>query len=221
MEYSLIRSKRKTIAICINKEGGVAVRAPLHAPQSAIDRFICEKKDWIAEKSGQMSALAETRKKYAVTQGSSLPLLGRDYPVIDAKEVAFTGTFFTVPKEEFSVLKPRLIHLYASLAKTVIVERTDYFSKKMELFPTGVRIGSANSYWGCCSGKNKLNFSWKLMMAESEVIDYVVVHELAHIAEHNHSERFWRLVEQTLPNYRKLRGKLKLLEINLRKQDWS
>lgn len=221
MEYALIRSKRKTIAICVNRDGSVIVRAPLRAAQSTIDRFVCEKKDWITNKSGQMSTLAETREKFAVTQGSTLLLLGRSYPVIHAKEVAFTGTSFTVPKEDFSVLKPKLIDLYISLARKVIFERTEYFSKKTGLFPAAVRIGLANSYWGCCSGKNRLNFSWKLIMAEPAVIDYVVVHELAHLAEHNHSERFWRLVEQILPNYRELREKLKLLEINLRKQDWS
>jgi predicted metal-dependent hydrolase len=221
MEYQLIRSKRKTIAICVNRDGSVAVRAPLRAAQRMIDRFVREKQDWITEKSTQMATNAAVRENFNITVGSALPLLGQEYPVVQGEKIAFTGSCFTIPDEDFATLKPKLIALYKILAQTMIPERTAYFSKQTALFPTNVRIGSANTYWGCCSGKNSLNFSYKLIMAEPEVIDYVVVHELAHTVEHNHSARFWQLVQEVLPDYKERRAKLRLLEKKLQKQDWS
>lgn len=221
MEYQLVRSRRKTIAICIDKEGNVIVRAPLRAAQNTIDRFVNEKQAWITEKSTQMETSAAVRENFTVAVGSTLPLRGRDYPVVLGEQVAFTGTSFTIPMGDFAVLKPRIIDLYKTLAQKVILESTAYFSKRSGLLPVSVRIGSANTYWGSCSGKNRLHFSWKLVMAESEVIDYVVVHELCHTVEHNHSARFWRLVEGILPEYKKDRTKLNQLAKKLHNQDWS
>ncbi len=221
MEYQLVRSKRKTIAICVNRDGSVTIRAPLRATQSTIDRFVREKQDWITEKSTQMAANAAARKNFEVTTGSTLSLLGQDYPVEQGESVAFTGSCFTIPNGDFKTLKPLLVNLYKTLAQKIIPERTAHFSKQTALFPAHVRIGSANTYWGCCSGKNSLNFSYKLIMAEPEVIDYVIVHELSHTVEHNHSARFWKLVQGILPDYKERRAKLRLLEKKLQKQGWS
>lgn len=221
MRYQLIRSKRKTIAICVNKDGSVTVRAPLRAAQVAIDRFVSEKKDWIAEKSAQMMANAAERENYNIAVDSVLPLLGREYPVVGGESINFTGSCFTIPHRDFETLKPQIINLYKTLAHNYISERAAYFSKRTALFPASVRIGSANTYWGSCSGKNSLNFSWKLIMADPEVIDYVIVHELAHTVQHNHSARFWQLVQGVLPDYKERRAKLKQLETKLQKQNWS
>ncbi len=221
MEYQLIRSRRRTIAICVGRDGSVTVRAPLRAAQSIIDSFVCEKQCWIVEKSAQMTKNNMARKDFSIAVGSALSLLGQDYPVVSGEKIAFTGTCFTIPNDDFERLKPQFIKLYKTVAQKVIPERTAYFSKRTGLIPVGVRIGSANTCWGSCSGKNSLNFSWKLMMAEPEVVDYVVVHELAHTVEHNHSTRFWRLVESILPNYQVCRAKLKKLEKKLQSQDWS
>ena len=217
MEYQLIRSRRKTIAICIARDGGVIVRAPLHVAQSIIDRFIQEKQSWIQEKSGQMAERDALRRKFQISTGSELPLLGKTYPIIQGERVTFDGTQFSIPNEELITLKPKLIALYKSLADQVIPQRTASFSRQTGWVPTGVRIGSANTSWGSCSGKNKLNFTWKLVMADPEEIDYVIVHELAHTVEHNHSAHFWFLVESVLPDYRIRRSKLKRLEENLQK----
>lgn len=217
MEYQLIRSRRKTIAVCIARDGSVIVRAPLRAAQSVIDRFVWEKRSWIEEKSGQMAERDAARKRFQVAAGSELSLLGRVYPVVHGNKVAFDGTQFFVPEETFETLKPKLIQLYKNLAGQVIPQRVAYFSKQTGWVPAGVRIGSANTAWGSCTGKNKLNFTWKLVMAQPEEIDYVVVHELAHLVEHNHSARFWRLVESVLPDYRERRSQLKLLGENLQK----
>jgi len=96
-------------------------------------------------------------------------------------------------------------------AQMIIPKRVEHFSKIMGVKPTSIKIGNAKTYWGCCSGKNRLTFPWRLMQASDKVIDYVVVHELAHIKEHNHSKQFWDEVESVLPNYRELVYKLKEL----------
>lgn len=211
MEYKLIRSRRRTLAICIEKDGSVTVRAPLHMAKSTVEGFVAEKTDWIEEKSALMAAREAQRKDFRFEEGSTLPLLGREYPVMLSKSVAFDGSRFTVCEGDFNLLKPQLIELYRSFAGKFIPERVSHFSELTGWTPTGVRIGAANTSWGSCSGKNSLNFTWKLMTAPPELVDYVVVHELAHTVEHNHSQRFWKLVERVLPDYKQRRAQLRNL----------
>lgn len=221
MEYQLIRSRRKTIAICIDRDGNVTVRAPLKAGGAFIDRFITEKQDWIEEKSAQMAANAQSRREFSVSPGSTLPLMGKEYPVLSGERVAFDGASFYLPEEAFDTLKPKLIRLYQSIALDFLSRRTDFFAKQTGFQPTGVRIGSARTSWGSCSGKNHLSYSWKLILVPPEQIDYVIVHELAHTVEHNHSPRFWALVGQILPDYQLRRKQLKLSALELQKQGWD
>ena len=93
-------------------------------------------------------------------------------------------------------------------AAIIIPERVNYYSNIMGLKPTGVKITSAQKRWGSCSGKNSLCFSYMLMLYPAEAIDYVVVHELAHIRYHNHSKEFYRLIEKYMPDYK---SRIKLL----------
>lgn len=90
-----------------------------------------------------------------------------------------------------------------ALAKQVIPERVEYYSRLMNLYPTDVKITSAKKRFGSCNGKNSLCFSYFLMKYPAEAIDYVVVHELAHIKHHNHSKDFYSLIAQYLPDYKK------------------
>ncbi len=87
--------------------------------------------------------------------------------------------------------------------------RTAYFAERMGLFPTGVRITSAKSRFGSCSPKNGICYSWRLMLYPEAAIDYVVVHELSHIAQKNHGRAFYALVASVLPDYRERRRLLK------------
>ena len=103
--------------------------------------------------------------------------------------------------EEIAALKAR--------AQAVLPQKVAFWSRKMGLIPTGFRVTSARTRYGSCSGKNSLCFSWRLMAYPPEAVDYVVVHELAHITVKNHSRAFYRLVEQYLPDWRKRRELLK------------
>ena len=93
-------------------------------------------------------------------------------------------------------------------AKEILPERVAYYAHLMGVTPAQIKITSARTRWGSCSSKGNLNFSWRLMLAGEREIDYVVVHELAHLREMNHSPRFWAVVEAALPDYRERRKSL-------------
>ena len=94
-------------------------------------------------------------------------------------------------------------------AKSIIPERVAYYSKIMGLCPSGIKITSAKKRFGSCSAKNSLCFSYLLMQYPAGAIDYVVVHELAHIRHKNHSDNFYRLIEEYLPDYKRRQALLK------------
>ncbi len=222
MEYQLIRSRRKTLAICVQRGGAVVIRAPLKMTNTTIEAFVQSRQGWIREKSAQMAALAEEEhRELELTEGSALPLLGREYPVLFGDRTAFDGVHFVLCSDSPENRKKELIRLYQSLAEGDLPARVSCFSGLTGWTHSGVRIGKANTYWGSCSGKNKLNFSWKLILAEPALVDYVVVHELAHTVEHNHSANFWRLVQGVLPDFRERRAKLGALAKALQKQGWN
>lgn len=221
IDYNLIRSKRKTLAIHIKKDASVEVRAPLKTPKRVIDKFILQKSDWINKNIKKIKEILEKQQSFSFNEQTKLLYLGKEYPIKNNKAVCFDGEFFYLPFDNFDKSKRTLILLYKELAKYIINERVKYYSNLMCVEPSSVKINSAMKRWGSCSGKNSLNFSFMLIMADIDAIDYVVVHELAHIIEHNHSIKFWNLVENTLPDYKARENSLKNLQNVILQQNWK
>lgn len=218
MEYRLVRSKRKTVAIVVDREGGVEVRAPLKTPLPVIERFVEQKRDWIAEKAAAARARAELRRAFQVEIGGTAALLGREYPVRAGKRAAFSKEGFTVNPEK--PVKPQLVGVYRSLARAHLTERTACYARQLGVRPAAIRITGASTRFGSCSGRDSLSFTWKLMLADPALVDYVVVHELAHIRQHNHSAQFWAEVEAAMPDYRERERRLSAFGRSLLEQDW-
>lgn len=105
-------------------------------------------------------------------------------------------------------LSSKDVALYKAKAKEYLQLKCQLFSRKMGIRYGSVKINSARTRWGSCNSKGDINFSFRLIFAPEELIDYVVVHELAHIKEMNHSPNFWAIVEETMPDYRVRRKKL-------------
>lgn len=118
-------------------------------------------------------------------------------------------------------IKSDCVQIYRMLAKRDLTNKVLDFAKRMAVMPIAIKINSAKTRWGSCSSKKSLNFSWRLIMADDDVIDYVVVHELAHITEMNHSTKFWTIVEDVLQDYRKRKIKPKELQRRLSGEDWE
>lgn len=171
--YQWIRSRRKTIAIQIDREGQVIVRTPYGITKRQVEEFLDEKKDW----------LLQTRQRVEKRKTEQIPI---------SEEVRREGI---------------------ERAKRIFPERTAYFAKRMGVDYGRITIREQKARWGSCSSKGNLNFNWKLVLLAPELLDYVVVHELAHRREMNHSKNFWKIVEAELPDYRERRRRLKECQI--------
>lgn len=185
----------------------MVVRAPLRLTQREIDAFVRQKSGWIEQHLTEMQARAARRETRSLDDG--LMLLGKQYPVQRGKAALFDGVHFWLPDGELEAVKPAIEALYQRLAEVHIPKRVAYYGARMGLTPRCVKVNGAKKRWGSCSAKNNLNFSWRLLLAPQEAVDYVVVHELAHMVQHNHSARFWQVVARTLPDYK---SSMKLLQ---------
>jgi predicted metal-dependent hydrolase len=198
----LIRSKRRTLSLEINESAEVIVRAPLKMPKEIIERFIYEKRIWIDKKLYIIQAKQKNETKFE--RGESFLYLGANYKldITDEVFIFFNSEKFNLSIRDKKNAEKIFKKWYKERAKIVIAERVDYFSKYMLLEYKNIKITSAEKRWGSCSGNNNLNFTWRLIMAPMNIIDYVVVHELAHILQKNHSKKFWAIVETYIPDYK-------------------
>ena len=174
IEYQLIRSSRKTVAIQVNRQGEVIVRAPRRCPKAYIDGFVTEKQAWIRRKQEEMQRQEEERQRVRSREGGNAFML--------------PGT----PEEEA---------LYRAQAAEVFARKAAYYAARMGVTFHKITVRDQKTRWGSCSSKGNLNFNWRLVLAPVPVLDYVVIHELAHRREMNHSSRFWDIVGEMMPDY--------------------
>ncbi len=224
MDYKLIRSKRKTAAIYILPVGTVEVRAPLRMPIVAIERFVSSKEEWIQKKLLLMQERADQKAAFCLGYGDSVLVMGRPHPItaLPGNRAGFHDEqFYMPPGLDAGQIKAACVQIYKLAAKRILTGKTYDFAAKMGVMPSSVKISSAKTRWGSCSGKKSINYAWRLIMAEEEVIDYVVVHELAHLREMNHSARFWAIVAGILPDYKDRQKRLKALQQRLGTEEWE
>ena len=198
LNYHLIRSKRrrKTISLHIKEDGRIVVSTPYYTPKWEIEKFIQEKQLWIFTKiSEKKKQVKEAEKTFS--SGERFLYLGEWYPLeiheLDQKGPPLRLSFgrFILSKDHTEGARDLFIQWYKREAKEKIAGRMEYYSHRLHLFPKAIRITNARSRWGSCSRDNRLSFSWRMIMASLTVIDYILIHELIHIREKNHSRRFW------------------------------
>ena len=178
MNITIIRSNRKTLAIQINPDLSVTVRAPIYASQRDIERILKEKEGWIQKHIEKIREQEAKRKETQGEYGEHGESVEREY------------------------LSRKEIQKLTEKALEYIPKRVSYFAKQIGVTYGRMTIRNQKTRWGSCSSKGNLNFNCLLMLTPPEVIDYVVVHELCHRKEMNHSKAFWAEVEEVLPDYK-------------------
>ena len=200
----IIRSKRKTLALIVKPDGSLIVRVPLRTPKKSIIEFIENNARWITKK--QMEAFAvlpPTPKQYL--DGETFLYLGKAYcleivkrqrkPLLLEENFKLAESFRSMASQTFK-------RWYREQAKKILNERVRFYANQYDFQYKGIKITSARTRWGSCSVNGSLNFSWRLILAPMDVVDYVVVHELVHTVFHDHSKRFWKRVENIMPDYK-------------------
>jgi predicted metal-dependent hydrolase len=200
----IIRTKRRTISLIVESDGTLVVRAPLRASEVLIRGFVESKQRWIERKQAE-ARLIKPPPANRFVSGETYPYLGKNYPleVLEKPEKSFKLvdhfelSGFPQVDRELALQK-----WYRRQARRILTERVAFYAARYDLPYEKIRISSARTRWGSCSGRGSLSFTWRLVQTPLEVIDYVVVHELVHTLFHNHSKRFWRRVAKILPDYR-------------------
>ena len=225
VHYSLARSsKRRTLQITIKDSLEISVAAPRFLSQGQIESFIRQKSAWILRKLTERRSSRETRQNRNYTDGEQFLFLGKKYPIrILEQEVAKPSLVFDnqqwslkVPSESSCSdrelkIKEQLTAWYRSQAKEILGTRLFHFVRLTGLEPRKIVIKTQKTLWGSCSSYTKsIQLNWKLVLAPLDVIDYVIVHELSHLAVPNHSQRFWQRVKSILPDYKQRQEWLKI-----------
>lgn len=206
---AIIRSSRKTLCVYVDAFGKITVRAPKHCSDERIFAFLQEKEAWILRAVAKAKG-AGMRLPPENLDGYSFLLFGRQTEILltPSKKIVYNrleNNLF-LPAER---AREKLVKWLKDTARTVLKNVTAQMAEQMGVTYKSVLITSAKTRWGSCSGKNALHYSFRLLYVTQELMEYVVVHELAHTVHKNHSRAFWTLVERYVPDWRERRKKLK------------
>ena len=207
--FQIIRSNRKTLSISVDCFARLIVRAPRNASEERIFSFLKEKEAWISKQMQKMQG-AGMRLPPENLNGYTFLLLGEDCKIslTNEKYIRFSyeeGVLYLPEKNA----RKRLVAWLKENAKRIFTQVSSQQAGRMGVSFQSVKISSAKTRWGTCSHDNEIRYSFRLLYAPKEVIEYVAVHELAHIRHKNHSPAFWGEVAAYVPDYKARRKWLK------------
>ncbi len=208
----IIKSNRKTISLELTQNAELIVRTPKSASKRMIQTLVNEKAEWILKKQKLVKERRAAVKETKFAEGEKFLYLGKPYQLLIVDDIKVPLVFddcFKLHREFLPYAEKIFLYWYKEQAREIITDCAAWYAKQTGLKYQSISINQAKTRWGSCSQKNTLNFTYRLVMSPKSVVDYVVVHELAHIKEKNHSKKFWLEVEKMCPNYKVHRKWLK------------
>jgi predicted metal-dependent hydrolase len=222
--YTLRRARRKTLGIRIRPDGAVQVAAPVGAAQGAIEEILRRKAPWILRKQAEVRARQEAAPALRYASGETHFYLGRPYVLAvtpGAKQkVGLGGANLCVQApdpHDARAVAAALERWYQQAARRVFAEVMGTAAARVQplgiVAPPDIRIRRMKSRWGSCTAKGVITLNLRLIQVDRALIEYVAVHELCHLREHNHSAAYYRLLDQALPEWRARKRQLNDLHL--------
>ena len=218
ISYEIVRSRRATADIVVERDGRVVVRVPRTIPHERIEDLIETKRDWIYKTLAEWRDLNATKVMREYRNGEGFLYLGRSYRltvVSDQDEPLLLkgGRFWLrrdlVDRDQAAGARSAFRDYFVARGLERLPERVRHYAPKVGVRPRSINVRELGHRWASCSPKGNLVFHWKCLMAPPTIIDYIVVHELCHFHYLNHTEAFWNEVDKVMPNYRERREWLK------------
>lgn len=217
IEYEEVRSPRARRLTITIRDGKVRVTMPLYAASQQVGQFVAAKKEWIyAHWKAQQAIRAEAESRdffrgvRCMYRGKPIFVTARFGPGRARVEQEGEKVTISLPVKGMEILslperqaraRQLLVVWYRRRAHQVFKEKLDHYARLMEVSYQGFRVKDQKTKWGSCSGTGNINLNWRLIMAPDAVLDYLIVHELAHLRHPDHSRAFWLLVQTFMPDY--------------------
>ena len=209
LEYTLVQTARTSVLFQALPDAQIRVYAPKWMPLRDIDAMVRERAPELRRMGRDVDfRLAQSRREHPVTDGSPFLIEGVPHALRLFRGARVAGSVsdgefrLTLPRPESDPdVRAAIRSVLSARALERIRERLAWYAPRIGRHPGRVTIREQKSRWGSCSSRGNLNFNWKLIMAPPQVLDYVVIHELCHLHEFNHSPRFWALVAAQMPDY--------------------
>lgn len=211
IEFTLIRSERKTADIVIERSGDVIVRAPLGVDDERVREVVADRALWVHRSLAEWEDLNSSRRHRPLVQGQGFAYLGRSYRlkfVTDAdvplrlKNGRWELSEAFVNREGEAAARKAFRDFYTAKGMQIFTDRVRQLAPLVGVEPGEVAVKELGYHWASCGAIGGLNFHWKTLMAPQTVIDYIVMHELCHLRFRDHSDAFWNEVDKVLPRYR-------------------
>lgn len=214
IEFELKKSPRKTTSIYVERDGSISVLAPEPYDMAEIEQILETKRSWIYKNLAEWEDLNRTRVEREFVNGEGFPYLGSTYrlQIVDnaSVDLSLKNGYFILNRAALPGARSKFIEFYKEKAKQRLPAQVSLYAEKMGLEPSGIRVQELKNRWASCSADGMLNFHWRCMMAPLSALEYIVVHELAHLKYPNHTNEFWVTVEKVLSNYSQAKGWLRL-----------
>ncbi|HEY8419468.1 MAG TPA: SprT family zinc-dependent metalloprotease [Clostridia bacterium] len=213
MVYELIRSKRKTLAVHIDYTGKIIIKAPLNLSIEKINAFLINKSDWIIKNQSRIQGLYELYKN--LFDYSELMYKGKIFKIVydDIKSISINDNQDLAPKKYRPLNKQK--SLINALKKLLIIEAEKEFNQLLNKYKefgfkyNNLKIINSKTRWGICDSKGNISLNFRAIMLPGNLLNYLIIHELAHTIQLNHSKKFWNIIQNFIPEYKALRKELK------------
>jgi predicted metal-dependent hydrolase len=220
-QVEVVRTDRKRSASISLSDDLVKVTVPSTLSDNRIRDLVRKRTPWIKKKLQEYSARPIIPPREYVS-GETVTYLGKNYrlkvlisdqPSIKLRRGYVEATVTKTDIDPKNTIRSLLEHWYRSLAEKRLGEKTVRLARVIGVNPASVTVKNYKSRWGSCSTKGDISYNWRIILAPHSIVDYVVVHELCHMLEHNHSSKYWNHVERHIPNWRECRKWLKHNEL--------
>ncbi len=210
INFNLIYKKRKTLSIQVKLNGEINVLSPFNVEKEFILDKVKSNASWIIRKQNEINSIQNKKVKRSIVNGQIFMYLGRNYSLevvynndissIDVKLFRGKLVVNTYTSDEV-IIKKALELWYREKALIKIKEKIDYYQSYFEHEVGNIKVKEQKKRWASCTFKNDILFNWRCIMAPSDVLDYIVVHEMCHMKHKNHSKDYWKSVYLILPDY--------------------
>jgi predicted metal-dependent hydrolase len=208
--FDVIFKNRKNMEIAVEPPNNITVTAPIGTKEEEILKKVESKGIWIIQKIYSFKHMQYRHIEREFVNGESFMYLGRNYSLqievdlsVKKPEVKlYRGKFIVKASDKYEEnIRKAMEVWYRNKSKELIDNRIKYYSKYFDKMPIDIKIKEQKKRWGSCTAKNELLFNWRCIMAKSNALDYIVVHEMCHMYHKNHSKEFWGLVASVLSDY--------------------